>query len=399
MYEGQWEDNQAHGLGVFCHNDGDVFVGTWEENSIRGLGVLFMPNDDQKRKAQRLGGDVEAYCDIVKLQVPTYAGEWAKDMQNGYGVINNKSEPLLWAGEVRSGRPYGMGEVQLPSGGEVLGRWSAKMISGFGVATREGGARYRGGFKSGRFMGHGQLLVPDGNSYVGEWFLDDKEGFGVLRWNNGAEYEGFWHAGLQHGQGRLRMKTRYRLARWANGEPKEFLSDWKPIKSAKGIDGVGLTFSPMPEFDFGPAKGRGRGGAKASPRKPRKPKQAVATPEQALEEPPDVRDDYRAREEPGRSRQAANDKRRDDRGNSDVTPERNTTEQILQSNLDNRSRHNENFGNSSRSRVPSRKRDNASSHKHELHSLPSQSGKSEMSQPVFTPDGDRSEEDADNLTG
>jgi hypothetical protein len=37
-YEGQWQDNQMHGKGIYRYADGSVFEGEWRENAVWGEG-------------------------------------------------------------------------------------------------------------------------------------------------------------------------------------------------------------------------------------------------------------------------------------------------------------------------------------------------------------------------
>eukprot|EP00439_Symbiodinium_sp_Y106_P077005 s683_g16.t1 len=69
-------------------------------------------------------------------------------------------------------------------------------------------------------------LQVDGRCYQGQYARDQKDGFGIFKWADGRRYEGYWSKGRQHGIGRLcNSQGAHRLARWENGERKEWLEE------------------------------------------------------------------------------------------------------------------------------------------------------------------------------
>ncbi|CAE7548069.1 spl-1 [Symbiodinium sp. CCMP2456] len=70
------------------------------------------------------------------------------------------------------------------------------------------------------------LVAVDGRCYQGQYARDQKDGFGIFKWADGRRYEGYWSKGRQHGIGRLcNSQGAHRLARWENGERKEWLEE------------------------------------------------------------------------------------------------------------------------------------------------------------------------------
>ena len=38
MYDGEWRENKAEGIGKFVHPDGDYYLGEWRDNKANGYG-------------------------------------------------------------------------------------------------------------------------------------------------------------------------------------------------------------------------------------------------------------------------------------------------------------------------------------------------------------------------
>ena len=51
-YEGEWLDDEAHGMGTYFHSDGSKYEGQWVEDKQEGEGKL---NPDKINKNYRNG--------------------------------------------------------------------------------------------------------------------------------------------------------------------------------------------------------------------------------------------------------------------------------------------------------------------------------------------------------
>jgi hypothetical protein len=55
VYEGEWENNKAHGFGIYKHNSGAIYQGYWRKNIQSGIGIeIWM--DNSKYEGSYLNG-------------------------------------------------------------------------------------------------------------------------------------------------------------------------------------------------------------------------------------------------------------------------------------------------------------------------------------------------------
>ena len=85
-----------------------------------------------------------------------------------------------YLGQVKDGKPNGLGYVITPWGWKYVGSWKDGKRNGQGTFFFPDGTKYVGKVKDGECHGQGTFTSKDGEKFVGEW-KDDKE------WN-GNEY-------------------------------------------------------------------------------------------------------------------------------------------------------------------------------------------------------------------
>ena len=87
--------------------------------------------------------------------------------------------------------------------GETLYRW--KTSSGIvwkGFSEKDTNPKYQGDVKNGKPHGLGYLIYSNGNRYVGRWKNGEKNGLGTETDRNGFGYEGEWKNGyMWNGKG------------------------------------------------------------------------------------------------------------------------------------------------------------------------------------------------------
>ena len=130
IFEGDWVEDQLHGVGRAIESDGGVYVGYWDRGIKHGFGV--------SRNTRGV----------------MYAGEWVSGEQEGLGY--ERGGMLTYKGHFHKGYKQGHGRLN---------------ISKEGV--------YEGNFHQDIREGYGTMVFLDGKKYAGEWHEDRMEGKGV----------------------------------------------------------------------------------------------------------------------------------------------------------------------------------------------------------------------------
>ncbi len=85
---------------VFTYPDGTTYQGDWENNNRHGFGIWIRPDGTQ------------------------YEGEWANDKPNGRGVLTNP-DGSKYTGDWKDGKRNGRGTLIYPDGRKKTGEWRA----------------------------------------------------------------------------------------------------------------------------------------------------------------------------------------------------------------------------------------------------------------------------------
>jgi hypothetical protein len=146
---------------------------------------------------------------------------WWKNTWYEWMEFGDKDHHAEYRGNVKNGKPNGIGIVSYPDENKYIGEWKDGKYHGQGTYTFDNGIKYVGEFKDGEEIGQGTETFPDGSKYVGnskdgdEWNLTfhDKDGNVILKLVNGngqgtftypygEKYDGEWKdGGLWNGTG------------------------------------------------------------------------------------------------------------------------------------------------------------------------------------------------------
>lgn len=192
-YKGEWDCSTAHGKGTMTHVDGDTYSGEWRHNVAHGLGVY-------------------THRDASTGRCVTYHGQWAKDLQCGFGV-EKWEDRSVYQGQFKAGHKDGVGCYTWPDGSEYTGSFAENSISGPGAfkgpkvggntSDEEDHKSFAGQWRRSKIHGIGEYSWPDGRRYWGIYQDGKKHGFGVFMYADERRYEGFWVVGKQHGEGQF----------------------------------------------------------------------------------------------------------------------------------------------------------------------------------------------------
>lgn len=147
-----------------------------------------------KNNKKELGADDETYeedCDDLDL---------SNEKTDCLGV--KMSNGSVYYGELKDGKPHGMG----------VEKWYNGKI-------------YEGTYYNGKYSGQGVLVWPDKSMYKGGFVNNSMQGYGVFKWSNGNLYEGMWNKSKMHGEGKFT---------WSNGN--KFIGEYEDgLKHGNGV--------------------------------------------------------------------------------------------------------------------------------------------------------------------
>ncbi|GMF54016.1 unnamed protein product [Phytophthora fragariaefolia] len=180
-YEGQWKDNTKYGKGKFTYRNGDIYDGEWRADRRHGFGIfIWNPNTPQQESYEgildderRHGRGTYRYADGT-----IYSGDWIYGKREGIGTFtwpNGDSYNGQFAHEMQ----HGFGSFFCASTGDIYeGEWVMNVREGYGKIVHASGKRFEGTFHEGRRHGVGTMTYSNGNRYHGIWNRDLKQGGG-----------------------------------------------------------------------------------------------------------------------------------------------------------------------------------------------------------------------------
>lgn len=152
QYEGNFCDENYHGIGVYTYQDGSVYEGNWYRGTRFGHGHLRCSD----------GSNYEGFFD--------------RDRKHRQGVMD------------------------FPDGSCYIGNWYYDKIEGRGIMITPLRDVYRGEFLDGKFHGHGELFYADGSHFVGSFKEGHRHGPGIFTEKEGNQYFGNYVGDLQQGE-------------------------------------------------------------------------------------------------------------------------------------------------------------------------------------------------------
>ena len=114
-------------------------------------------------------------------------GEYPDYKWMGFG---DKETNPKYQGQVKDGKPNGLGIIISPDGWKYVGSWKNGDENGQGTFTGSNGEKYVGSWKDGYFHGQGTMTYLDGTKYVGGWKDGKEHGQGTLTFPDGGKYVG-----------------------------------------------------------------------------------------------------------------------------------------------------------------------------------------------------------------
>ncbi len=148
LFDGYWQDDKRHGLGILYENNGTVTKGKWENNK----------------------------------RIETYE------------TYNSNAEKFT--GKLKDGKKSGKGQFYLQDGTIIEGNFVDDKLDGTGKITYLDGSVYEGEIKDYKASGYGKTTLY-GNYHKGNYLNGLKHGTGAYVQTNGQTFEGEWSNGIQ----------------------------------------------------------------------------------------------------------------------------------------------------------------------------------------------------------
>jgi hypothetical protein len=115
--------------------------------------------------------------------------KWETSSGHKWLGFGEKDTNPKYQGQVKEGKPNGLGYLIHPKGSKYVGEWKNGKNNGQGRFTYTDGRWYKGEWKDGKKNGQGRFTYTDGRWYKGEW-KNDKPWNGTLYYINGKiEYK------------------------------------------------------------------------------------------------------------------------------------------------------------------------------------------------------------------
>jgi hypothetical protein len=243
-YEGEFQNNQPHGYGVFTHSsntvwegyfenglqltrgkvtfkDGEIQEGTFQNNHLNGQGKIITPDGEiqegifenyllmQGKIITPDGKILEGIFenDLLKQGRITHPngdileGTFENDRLNGQGKIITPDGNIL-EGIFENNRLNGQGKITHPNGDILKGTFENNCLNGQGKVTLSNGDILEGTFENNRLNGQGKVTNPNGIIAEG-YFKNNQLRQGKITFPNGSVYEGTFENNRLNGQGKV----------------------------------------------------------------------------------------------------------------------------------------------------------------------------------------------------
>ncbi|CAM9672084.1 unnamed protein product, partial [Discosporangium mesarthrocarpum] len=151
VYEGEYVDQERHGIGEYIYADNTVYIGEWHRGQRQGFGKL-----------ESADGAV-------------YEGEFDHDLIHGDGVWR-WPDGSTYVGESKHGKREGKGQYITKMRDIYYGTYKDNKPNGSGIFKYCDGSSYSGYFEMGRRHGQGTYKDSKGVRSTGTWCDDKKNG-------------------------------------------------------------------------------------------------------------------------------------------------------------------------------------------------------------------------------
>jgi hypothetical protein len=155
-FSGEWNNDLMHGKGKLLLSNGDVFEGFFESNEILSKTISFVGTNKKIRLVQ-----------ADKSPWTMYKGTWARDLEAEAGSLD-MPRGGEFVGRLRNGKQHGYGSKTWPNGDTYVGRWANGKITGYGKFMYADGDIFEVKFVESKFL-EGSFYFCTGKTYKGNF--------------------------------------------------------------------------------------------------------------------------------------------------------------------------------------------------------------------------------------
>ncbi len=190
-YIGEWSDDKKNGEGKLYASNRLLYEGNFK-NGYRdklsgcitgdcenGYGVFIYPNKG-KYIGEFKNGLKDGFGSETDPNGMYLYGNWKNDKEEGYIRIFDKNNELMFAVEMKSGKPLKSLDKNDVEVGCIIG----DCVNGFGHYVWDDNLKYIGEFNNEQLHGLGTLTWPDGK-FVGNFIDGKRHGYGIQYDTNG----------------------------------------------------------------------------------------------------------------------------------------------------------------------------------------------------------------------
>ena len=217
IYHGSWNvDGEMEGYGIYLIKDKNIVTeGIWKKGNMI-YGRIFFPNDDiyegEIENSQPHGTGI-----FYKANNEIYKGTFVEGEIDGKGtyIYSDKS---FYCGEIKKGIFNGEGSMKWNDGTEYHGNFKNSYLNGkgkmFNNILKE---KYVGNFDKNEFNGNGVYTYQNGDIYEGNFEYGMRKGKGVYTRNDNVIFDIIWNDDLPNGNGIVKYNGNQLKGSWRNG--------------------------------------------------------------------------------------------------------------------------------------------------------------------------------------
>lgn len=148
-YIGEFNDNYPHGIGKYIEKK-HIFEGEFNKGFPHGKIVETIPKLGI-RECEFINGHANGIGITKYNNGIIHKGFIKNNMYNGFGIMYNSDETVLYVGEWKNSKRHGKG-ISYQNGIKYDGEWIDDMPSGRGALTNNNGVTFHGVFQNGNII-------------------------------------------------------------------------------------------------------------------------------------------------------------------------------------------------------------------------------------------------------
>ncbi|NNE29462.1 MAG: peptidase C14 caspase catalytic subunit p20, partial [Saprospiraceae bacterium] len=252
VYKGQWKAHYKNGQGKFIFANGDSYQGGFVKSKFQGKGIMDFQNGDVYSGSWK-GDHMDGHGKYSFHNGDVYEGNFEKGNMHGYGHMYYHTGSV-YEGEWVANKKEGAGVLTAPDGKLYDGMWKngdfvkeelstldMEMSSTSGTFTYRDGSSWEGELRDGKPHGLGTLFYATGNRYEGYWEHHAPHGEGTMYFPDSRSLSADWDNGVP-------KERRFSEQQWTSTQDVEVDHDLD-VKVWAVVVGV-ASYNHMPKLNY-----------------------------------------------------------------------------------------------------------------------------------------------------